>query len=173
LIFRRRKDKRDIRLKYVRLLYDLKHLQSRVKIYITRLEGRIKQLEVKIRRLKDKEAVREYVKLLNLYKSLINKLRTVDTSLEHLMIRIETLTLLDSISLQIGMIKLLLSRVRSYVKGLPDIELIVEDLIERANELISDFGNIKDDLNLNVKIENEVKKILETASVAAEKRNEI
>ncbi|OYT49047.1 MAG: hypothetical protein B6U85_00660 [Desulfurococcales archaeon ex4484_42] len=173
MIFRRRKDKRDIRLKYVRLLYDLKHLQSRVKIYITRLEGRIKQLEVKIRRLKDKEAVREYVKLLNLYKSLINKLRTVDTSLEHLMIRIETLTLLDSISLQIGMIKLLLSRVRSYVKGLPDIELIVEDLIERANELISDFGNIKDDLNLNVKIENEVKKILETASVAAEKRNEI
>ena len=173
MIFRRRKDKRDIRLKYVRLLYDLKHLQSRVKIYITRLEGRIKQLEVKIRRLKDKEAVREYVKLLNLYKNLINKLRIVDTSLEHLMIRVETLSLLDSISPQIGMIKLLLSRVRSYVKGLPDIELIVEDLIERANELISDFGNIKDDLNLNVKIENEVKKILETASVAAEKRNEI
>ena len=173
MIFRRRKDKRDIRLKYVRLLYDLKHLQSRVKIYITRLEGRIKQLEVKIRRLKDKEAVREYVKLIDLYKSLINKLRIVDASLEHLMIRIETLSLLDSISLQIGMIKLLLSRVRSYVKGLPDIELIVEDLIERANELISDFGNIKDDLNLNVKIENEVKKILETASVAAEKRNEI
>jgi len=173
LIFRRRRDKHDIRLKYVRLLYDLKHLQSRVKIYIIRLEGRIKQLEVRIRRLNDKEATREYVKLLNLYKSLINKLRIVDTSLDHLMIRIETLSLLDSISLQIGMIKLLLSRVRSYVKGLPDIELIVEDLIERANELISDFSNVKNGLNLNIKIENEVKKILETASIAAEKRNEI
>ena len=173
MIFRRRRDKRDIRLKYVRLLYDLKHLQSRVKIYIARLEGRIKQLEVRIREFNDKGAAREYVKLLDLYKNLINKLRIVDASLEHLMIRIETLSLLDSISLQIGMIKLLLSRVRSYVKGLPDIELIIEDLIERANELISDFGNVKGDLNLNVEIENEVRKILEAASIAAEKRNEI
>jgi len=125
---------------------------------------------VRIKGLNDKEATREYVKLLDLYKNLINKLRIVDTSLEHLMIRVETLSLLDSISPQIGMIKLLLSRVRNYVKGLPDIELIVEDLIERANELISDFGNAKGELNLNVKIENEVKKILEAASIAAEKK---
>jgi len=170
LIFRRRRDKYSIRLKYVRLLYDLKHLQNRIKVYIARLEDRVERLRIKMKELNDDKVRREYVKLLNTYMNLVSKLKVVDTALEHLMLRVETLSLLDSISLQVGMIKSLLSRVRGYVKGLPDVELIIEDLIERATELMGDFGNIK--IELNVNIEDEARKIIEAASATYKRRNE-
>jgi len=170
LIFRRRRDKYSIRLKYVRLLYDLKHLQNRIKVYIARLEDRVERLRIKMKELNDDKVRREYVKLLNTYMNLVSKLKVVDTALEHLMLRVETLSLLDSISLQVGMIKSLLSRVRGYVKGLPDVELIIEDLIERATELMGDFGNIKIELNEN--IEDEARKIIEAASATYKRRNE-
>ncbi len=170
MIFRRRRDKYSIRLKYVRLLYDLKHLQNRIKVYIARLEDRVERLRIKMKELNDDKVRREYVKLLNTYMNLVSKLKVVDTALEHLMLRVETLSLLDSISLQVGMIKSLLSRVRGYVKGLPDVELIIEDLIERATELMGDFGNIK--IELNVNIEDEARKIIEAASATYKRRNE-
>jgi len=173
VIFRRKPDKYVIRRKYIRMLYDLKHLHSRIKVYIARLESRISDIESKIVELKyrgDELRVKGYMKTLDIYKEVLKRLKIVDYALEYLLTKTETLLLIESMSRQINLFKYILTNIKDYVKGFPDIELIVEDLIERSNELV-DYIKL-DNKDLDIKASNEAMKILESAKVLAESKSD-
>ena len=90
-----RKDKSEVRRSYIRLLYDLRHLRARVKVYIMRINERINLMRSKARNELNEELRDNYLRMIKVYEELIKRLKYVDLLLEYLMLRIETLSLLE------------------------------------------------------------------------------
>ncbi len=169
MFFRRRPSKREIRREYARLLYDLKQLQRRVYVYMDRLRMRIEDLMSKLPYEDNENRKKSYVNTILTYRKVLSKLKVVNTALEYLITKVETVSLLELSGAEVITMKEVLTEVRNVITEFPDIDLIIEDLIERSVNLES-YLNVSREIKL--KASEDAKKILEVAKEVAKERSQ-
>ncbi len=167
MLFRRKKDRSEIRREYIRLIFDLKQLQRRVYVYSDRLRMRIDDLLSKLPYETNENKKRSYANTILMYRRVLSKLKVINTILEYLITKVETISLLEMTGAEVITIKEVLSSIKDSINEFPEIELIIEDLIERSVSLES-FLNVNSEVR--IKASKDAEKILEVAKEVAKER---
>ncbi len=167
MLFRRRKNRSEIRREYIRLIFDLKQLQRRVYVYSDRLRMRIDDLLSKLPYETNENKKRSYASTILMYRRVLSKLKIINIVLEYLITKVETISLLEMTGAEVITIKEVLSSIKDKITEFPEIELIIEDLIERSVSLES-FLNVNPEIR--IKASKDAEKILEVAKEVAKER---
>jgi len=169
ILFRKRSDRRILKRKIAEVIIDLKQLHKRAYVWRARLEERIRDYEIKLQYETIKEKKVALANSIAMYRKALHIITKIEVALELLLLRVETLNLLKLTGDELIMIKTVLSDIRGFTEGFPDISVITEDLVERVNDLIQYLPSFES-AGYTVKAEDEAKKILEEARILAEER---
>lgn len=169
MIFNNRRTRADVLRSSGRLIVDLKQLHKRTYYYRVRLEESMSKIKSRLEE-EDNVAIKKSLEdNLKTFTKIYNTVVGIEITLEVLITRLETLGLINITSREILMLKEVLKEVMPK-EGLPnDLTLIIEDLIDRANDLL-DFMPVNNEIK--VMASNEAKNIIKEAELIAKQRSE-
>ncbi len=134
--------------------------RSRVQENIDRLQNRLTQVNEPL--LRD-----EIVRNIRIYESLYKSLVKVEALLEVLIVRLETIGFINVTSNDILVVKEVLNKVSGDVREIPDLSVVLEDLVDRANDILDTFPESR---NLSLPNVDEARKIISEAEVLAKEK---
>ncbi len=170
MIFRRRVvSKSVLRREIAKLILDLKQLHKRVFFYRSRLESKIMNYEERLKYVSSEDIANAIRRNIEMYSNALKVIMRIEAVLELMIVKLDTLGMLNITFKEIALMKKVLENVREMSKGIPDISLIVEDMSERAGDLL-DYMPETPSSSLNIYVSSEASKILEDASKVAESR---
>ncbi len=168
MFFRRRKiDKSTIRREVAKLIIDLKQLHRRAYYYRSRLEHKILNYTERLKYVEDPALREEISRNIEMYKKALEVITRIEAIFEIIIVKLDTLGLLNVTVKEIALIKEVLSNVKGMSEGIPDISLIVEDIIERAGDLLT---YLPETGTYTVHINEEASQVLADAGRVAEER---
>jgi division protein CdvB (Snf7/Vps24/ESCRT-III family) len=127
---------------------------------ISRLQNRLAQVNEPLLR-------NEILRNIKVYEGLYNSLVKVEALLEVLIIKLETIGFINVTSNDIATVKEVLSKMMSDVREIPDLSIVLEDLVDRANDILDTFPESRSMLLPDVE---EAKKIISEAEVVAKEK---
>ncbi len=169
MIFNKRRTRSDMLRSSGRLIIDLKHLHKRTYYYRIRLEESMSKIKDRLKEESNVAVRKSLEENLRILTKVYNTVINVEIVLEVLITRLETLGLLNITPREILMLKEVLKEITP-AEGLPnDLALIIEDLIDRANDLL-DFMPV--DNEVRVMASNEARNIIKEAEFIAKQKKE-
>lgn len=168
MFFRRRKiDKSTMRREVAKLIIDLKQLHRRTFYYRSRLENKILNYMERLKYVEDPALRGEILRNIEMYKKALEVITRIEAIFEIMIVKLDTLGLLNVTVKEIALIKEVLSNVKSMSEGIPDISLIVEDIIERAGDLLT---YIPETRTYTIHVNEEASQVIADAGRVAEER---
>lgn len=147
----------------------MKQLHKRVFFYRVKVEDSVGRLQNRLTQVEEPQLKNEVLTNIRTYMNLHKTLLQIEAVLEVLIVKLETLGLLNVSVKDISLVKEILTKLRSQVSGIPDVSMIVDDLIDRTNDLL-EFSVDSPREGLVVPEVDEVKKVLSEAEVIARER---
>lgn len=111
----------------------------------------------------------EIVNNLRVYEGLYKSLTRMEAALEVLIIKLETLGLLNVSTKDLSVVKEVLSKLRSEVSNIPDVSMVIDDLIDRANDLLEFETGVREGTSGVTEV-GEASKVLSEAEIIAKER---
>jgi len=168
VLFRRRKvDKSSMRREVAKLIIDLKQLHRRAYYYRSRLENKILNYMERLKYVENPALRGEILRNVEMYKKALKVVTRIEAILEVMIVKLDTLGLLNVTVKEIALIKEVLSNVKSMSEGIPDISLIIEDIIERAGDLLT---YIPETRTYTIHVSEEASQVIADAGRVAEER---
>ncbi len=169
VIFRKRRsvDKVTLRREIAKLVLDLKRLHRMAFYYESRIEGKISNYRERLKYTEDPAVRRALVENVRMYEKALKVIARIEVALEAIVVRLDTLGLLNLSVKEVALIKEVLRRVKDMSSGIPDISLIAEDISERADNLLTYLPGHK---VYDIHVTQEANQILQDALKVAEKR---
>ena len=168
MFFRRRKiDRSTMRREVARLIIDLKQLHRRAYYYRSRLENKILNYRERLKYVEDPALRKEIFRNIEMYRRALEVITRIEAIFEIMIVKLDTLGLLNVTAKEIALIKEVLSNVKEMSEGIPDISLIVEDIIERAGDLLTYIPETK---TYTVYVGEEASQVLADAGRVAEEK---
>ncbi len=168
MLFRRRKvDKSSMRREVAKLIIDLKQLHRRAYYYRSRLENKILNYMERLKYVENPALRGEILRNVEMYKKALKVVTRIEAILEVMIVKLDTLGLLNVTVKEIALIKEVLSNVKSMSEGIPDISLIIEDIIERAGDLLT---YIPETRTYTIHVSEEASQVIADAGRVAEER---
>lgn len=152
-----------------RLIIDLKQLHKRVFFYRVKVQDSVDRLQNRLTQVEEPQLKNEILTNIRTYVNLHKTLLQVEAVLEVLIVKLETLGILNVSVKDISVVKEVLTKLRSQVSEIPDVSMIVDDLIDRTNDLL-EFSVDSPGEGLVMPEVDEVKKVLSEAEVVARER---
>ncbi|MEM4486319.1 MAG: hypothetical protein QW116_03640, partial [Zestosphaera sp.] len=119
-----------------RLIIDLKQLHKRVFFYRVKVQDNIERLQSRLTQVDEPQIRNEILNNIRIYVNLCKTLLQIEAVLEVLIVKLESLGLLNISVRDISVVKEVLTRLRSQVSEIPDVSMVVDDLIDRSNDLL-------------------------------------
>ncbi len=164
---RRKVDRSTMRREVAKLIIDLKQLHRRAYYYRSRLENKILNYMERLKYVEDPALRREILRNIEMYKKALEVITRIEAIFEIMIVKLDTLGLLNVTVKEIALIKEVLSNVKSMSEGIPDISLIVEDIIERAGDLLTYLPETR---TYTIHVNEEANQVLVDAGRVAEER---
>ncbi|MEM0014485.1 MAG: hypothetical protein QXS42_03105 [Zestosphaera sp.] len=152
-----------------RLIIDLKQLHKRVFFYRVKVQDNIERLQSRLTQVDEPQIRNEILNNIRIYVNLCKTLLQIEAVLEVLIVKLESLGLLNISVRDISVVKEVLTRLRSQVSEIPDVSMVVDDLIDRSNDLL-EFGINTPRESFTTPETDEVRKVLSEAEVIARER---
>ena len=156
-----------MRREVAKLIIDLKQLHRRAFYYRSRLENKILNYRERLRYAEDPALKEEILRNIEMYKKALEVITRIEAIFEIMIVKLDTLGLLNVTVKEIALIKEVLNNVRRMSKGIPDISLIVEDIIERAGDLLT---YIPETRTYTIHVSEEASQVMADAGRVAEER---
>lgn len=138
--------------------------RSRVQESINRLQNRLTQVNEPLLR-------NEILRNIKIYENLYKSLTKTEALLEVLIIKLETIGFINVTTNDILIVKDVLNRIRGDISEIPDLSIVLDDLVDRANDILDDFPESK---SISLPDVEEAKKIIsEAENIAKEKLKEL
>jgi len=90
--------------------------------------------------------------------------------LEVLIIRVETLTLLNLTAKDLAVIKNVVQELKRYSFNIPELSIIIEDIDDKVNDLIHDTKGGFSESSMNIVVSDDARKIINEAELIAESK---
>jgi len=150
-----------------KFIIDLKQLHKKVFFYRSRVQENISRLQNRLAQVNEPLLRNEILRNIKVYEGLYNSLVKVEALLEVLIIKLETIGFINVTSNDIATVKEVLSKMMSDVREIPDLSIVLEDLVDRANDILDTFPESRSMLLPDVE---EAKKIISEAEVVAKEK---
>jgi len=150
-----------------KFIIDLKQLHKKVFFYRSRVQENISRLQNRLAQVNEPLLKAEIMRNIKIYESLYNSLVKVEALLEVLIIKLETIGFINITSSDIATAKEVLSKMMSNIREIPDLSVVLEDLVDRANDILDTFPESRNMLLPDVE---EAKKIISEAEVVAKEK---
>ncbi len=155
-------------MRYIgKFIIDLKQLHKKVFFYRSRVQENINRLQNRLAQVNEPLLRNEILRNIKIYESLHNSLVKVEALLEVLIIKLETIGFINVTSNDIATAKEVLSKMMGDVREIPDLSIVLEDLVDRANDILDTFPESRNMLLPDVE---EAKKIISEAEVVAKEK---
>jgi len=145
----------------------LKQLHKKVFFYRSRVQENIDRLQNRLTQVNEPLLRDEIVRNIRIYESLYKSLVKVEALLEVLIVRLETIGFINVTSNDILVVKEVLNKVSGDVREIPDLSVVLEDLVDRANDILDTFPESR---NLSLPNVDEARKIISEAEVLAKEK---
>ncbi|MGC8975559.1 MAG: hypothetical protein ACP5KB_05115, partial [Thermoprotei archaeon] len=150
-----------------KFIIDLKQLHKKVFFYRSRVQENIDRLQNRLTQVNEPLLRDEIVRNIRIYESLYKSLVKVEALLEVLIVRLETIGFINVTSNDILVVKEVLNKVSGDVREIPDLSVVLEDLVDRANDILDTFPESR---NLSLPNVDEARKIISEAEVLAKEK---
>lgn len=150
-----------------KFIIDLKQLHKKVFFYRSRVQENISRLQNRLAQVNEPLLRNEILRNIKVYEGLYNSLVKVEALLEVLIIKLETIGFINVTSNDIATVKEVLSKMMGDVREIPDLSIVLEDLVDRANDILDTFPESRSMLLPDVE---EAKKIISEAEVVAKEK---
>jgi division protein CdvB (Snf7/Vps24/ESCRT-III family) len=150
-----------------KFIIDLKQLHKKVFFYRSRVQENISRLQNRLAQVNEPLLRNEILRNIKVYEGLYNSLVKVEALLEVLIIKLETIGFINVTSNDIATVKEVLSKMMSDVREIPDLSIVLEDLVDRANDILDTFPESRSMLLPDVE---EARKIISEAEVVAKEK---
>ncbi|MEM0362172.1 MAG: hypothetical protein QXD36_04555 [Sulfolobales archaeon] len=101
---------------------------------------------------------------------LARSLAKMSAILEVLIIRVETLTLLNLTAKDLAVIKNVVRELKRYSFNIPELSIIIEDIDDKVNDLIHDTKGGFSESSMNIVVSDDARKIINEAELIAESK---
>lgn len=145
----------------------MKQLHKKVFFYRSRVQENIDRLQNRLTQVNEPLLRDEIVRNIRIYESLYKSLVKVEALLEVLIVRLETIGFINVTSNDILVVKEVLNKVSGDVREIPDLSVVLEDLVDRANDILDTFPESR---NLSLPNVDEARKIISEAEVLAKEK---
>ncbi len=150
-----------------KFIIDLKQLHKRVFFYRSRVQENINRLQNRLAQTEEPLLKNEIIRNIKIYENLYRSLVKVEALLEVLIIKLETIGFINITTNDILVVKDVLGKMAGDVREIPDISVVVEDLVDRANDILDTFPESRSMLLPSVE---ETRKIISEAEVIAKEK---
>ncbi|MEM0037681.1 MAG: hypothetical protein QW772_01970 [Zestosphaera sp.] len=144
-------------------------MHKRVFFYRVKVQDNIERLQSRLTQVDEPQIRNEILNNIRIYVNLCKTLLQIEAVLEVLIVKLESLGLLNISVRDISVVKEVLTRLRSQVSEIPDVSMVVDDLIDRSNDLL-EFGINTPRESFTTPETDEVRKVLSEAEVIARER---
>ncbi|MEO3992909.1 MAG: hypothetical protein QN229_01150 [Desulfurococcaceae archaeon TW002] len=145
----------------------MKQLHKKVFFYRSRVQESINRLQNRLAQTEEPLLKNEIIRNIKIYENLYKSLVMVESLLEVLIIKLETIGFVNVTTNDILVVKDVLSKVAGDVREIPDLSVVLEDLVDRANDILDTFPESKGVLIPSME---ETKKIISEAEVIAKEK---
>lgn len=150
-----------------KFITDLKQLHKKVFFYRSRVQENINRLQNRLTQVNEPLLKNEILRNIKIYENLYRSLVKVEALLEVLIIKLETIGFINVTTNDIFLVKEVLSRMMGDVREIPDLSVVLDDLVDRANDILDAFPGSRDMLFPRVE---EAEKIISEAEVIAKEK---
>lgn len=150
-----------------KFIIDLKQLHKRVFFYRSRVQENINRLQNRLAQTEEPLLKNEIIRNIKIYENLYRSLVKVEALLEVLIIKLETIGFINVTTNDILVVKDVLGKMAGDVREIPDLSVVLEDLVDRANDILDTFPESRSMLLPSV---DETRKIISEAEVIAKEK---
>ncbi|MEM0244044.1 MAG: hypothetical protein QXM42_02270 [Zestosphaera sp.] len=150
-----------------KFITDLKQLHKKVFFYRSRVQENINRLQNRLAQVEEPLLKNEIIRNIKIYENLYRSLVKVEALLEVLVIKLETIGFINVTTNDILVVKEVLNSMVGDVREIPDLSVVLDDLVDRANDILDTFPESRSVLLPNVE---ETKKIISEAEVIAKEK---
>lgn len=144
-------------------------MHKRVFFYRSKVQESINRLQSRLSQVNEPFLRNEIVNNLRVYEGLYKSLTRMEAALEVLIIKLETLGLLNVSTKDLSVVKEVLSKLRNEVSNIPDVSMVIDDLIDRANDLLEFETGVREGAPGVTEV-GEASKVLSEAEIIAKER---
>lgn len=135
---------------------------------LSKITSKIEVLNSRLNHSGSPENSKTLVKELESLRTLAHSLAKMSAILEVLIIRVETLTLLNLTVKDLAVIKNVVQELKKYSFNIPELSIIIEDIDDKVNDLIHDTKGGFNESSMNVVVSDDARKIINEAELIAE-----
>ncbi|MEM4594264.1 MAG: hypothetical protein QXU80_04460, partial [Zestosphaera sp.] len=150
-----------------KFITDLKQLHKKVFFYRSRVQENINRLQNRLAQVEEPLLKNEIIRNIKIYENLYRSLVKVEALLEVLVIKLETIGFINVTTNDILVVKEVLNSMVGDVREIPDLSVVLDDLVDRANDILDTFPESRSVLLPSVE---ETKKIISEAEVIAKEK---
>ncbi|MEM3141837.1 MAG: hypothetical protein QW656_01285 [Zestosphaera sp.] len=145
----------------------MKQLHKKVFFYRSRVQENINRLQNRLAQVEEPLLKNEIIRNIKIYENLYRSLVKVEALLEVLVIKLETIGFINVTTNDILVVKEVLNSMVGDVREIPDLSVVLDDLVDRANDILDTFPESRSVLLPSVE---ETKKIISEAEVIAKEK---
>lgn len=150
-----------------KFITDLKQLHKKVFFYRCRVQESINRLQNRLAQVNEPLLKNEIIRNIKIYENLFRSLVKVEALLEVLIIKLETIGFINVTTNDILVVKEVLNKMMGDVREIPDLSVVLDDLVDRANDILDTFPESRNMLFPSVE---ETRKIISEAEVIAKEK---
>lgn len=150
-----------------KFITDLKQLHKKVFFYRCRVQENINRLQNRLAQVNEPLLKNEIIRNIKIYENLYRSLVKVEAILEVLIIKLETIGFINVTTNDILVVKEVLNKMMGDVREIPDLSVVLDDLVDRANDILDTFPESRSMLFPSVE---ETKKVISEAEVIAKEK---
>ncbi|MEM4686541.1 MAG: hypothetical protein QXY67_03495, partial [Zestosphaera sp.] len=122
-----------------KFITDLKQLHKKVFFYRSRVQENINRLQNRLAQVEEPLLKNEIIRNIKIYENLYRSLVKVEALLEVLVIKLETIGFINVTTNDILVVKEVLNSMVGDVREIPDLSVVLDDLVDRANDILDTF----------------------------------
>lgn len=137
---------------------------------LSKVTSKIEVLNSRLSHPASPESSKTLVKELESLKMLAHSLARMSAILEVLIIRVETLTLLNLTVKDLAVIKNVVQELKKYSFNIPELSIIIEDIDDKVNDLIHETKGGFSESSTSIVVSDDARKIINEAELIAESK---